>query len=163
MNAENSYSAPRPEQTPFRGDPRDPVPFITDRQLGDLPRDPRPAAYVLPQDGATAGEIPLTGPASASRGDRSAEPAAGRLIAASPDDRRPARVALVIGVLSILVFNLILGPIAVALGLKAIRRGEAKLGLWALSTGVAGTAIGIAVVILWLTGVLPSLDELMNT
>ncbi|MFY9487326.1 MAG: hypothetical protein WAP35_01325 [Solirubrobacterales bacterium] len=169
MTGSKRYMPPAPQETPFRGDPGDPVPFITDRQLGELPIDPEPLPYQLPPEGATAGEIPwgagATRPQQPVPGDAPVfqRPAAGPLTAASTsNDQRSARIAVGVGIASIFVMNLILGPIAIVLGARAAKRGERKLGTLAISTGAAGTVIGIVVLILWLAGVLPSLDEMLN-
>lgn len=75
---------------------------------------------------------------------------------------RQARVAFWIGIASIFVFNIFLGPLAIVLGIRAIRNGEKQTGQWAVATGVAGTLIGILVMVLVATGVMPSFDELLR-
>lgn len=67
-----------------------------------------------------------------------------------------------IGIASLLILHVPLGPIAIVLGIKAIRSGERQTGRWAIAAGIGGTLIGILGVVLWATGVMPTLDELME-
>lgn len=76
--------------------------------------------------------------------------------------RTRARNALIIGLVSLFVLPIPLGQIAIVLGVKAMRSGERELGRWAVIAGVTGTVLGIAGIVLWATGALPTLDELME-
>lgn len=76
--------------------------------------------------------------------------------------RRDARIALAVGLASLLILPFILGPAAIVLGARSVRAGERRLGAWALSAGIAGTILATVGVILWATGVLPNLDELFK-
>ncbi|MBJ7459691.1 MAG: hypothetical protein JHD02_10920 [Thermoleophilaceae bacterium] len=74
-------------------------------------------------------------------------------------NQRYARIALWLGVISIFVFQVVLGPIAVAMGVISYRRGEKKEGRLAIIFGCIGILLGIAALILVETGVIPSTEE----
>ncbi|MBI5309737.1 MAG: hypothetical protein HZB14_01715 [Actinobacteria bacterium] len=175
------YRPPRPIGAPFRGDPHDRPVFPTEgspasSSSAQIPPSADSGPYVLPPEGATAGQIPLSGPYSRQPlpGDEQpagqapvftrpgAGPVSGPNAVPPTETERKARTALTIGVVSLLILHIPLGPIAIALGIKSIRAGERKVGAWAVSTGVAGTLIGVTAFVLWATGVLPTLDQLMQ-
>jgi lipopolysaccharide export LptBFGC system permease protein LptF len=144
------FRPPTPVGEPFRGDPDDAAPFPTEGSA--------PVAAVL---------VPAAIPAFAAASDVapavSVRPIFRRPNAATETpDRRSARAALAIGLISLLVLPLALGPLAIVLGVRSMRRGERRLGVWAIAAGAAGTVLGIVGVILWATGVLPNLDELLK-
>lgn len=181
------YRPPKPVGRPFQGDPGDKPAFPREGSAGDPP-SVRPAAaelpgqpvaggpYVLPAGGATAGEIPPSPPSVGSsphvrppsHGDApiftkpDGRPVTGPHVAPPTEAARKARTALTVGIVSLLVLHIPLGPIAIVLGAKAVRGGELKTGRWAIAAGVGGTLIGILGLVLWATGVLPTLDELMQ-
>jgi hypothetical protein len=145
------FHPPAPIGEPFQGDPRDAAPFPTERSVsaGGLMPAAIPAYAVAggPAFAPTVATSPIF-----------TRPGAG----AETHDRRAARAALAIGLASLLVLPVVLGPLAVTLGVRAIRNGERRLGIWAISAGVAGTVFGIVGVILWATGELPNLHELLK-
>lgn len=145
------FRPPRPVGEPFRGDSRDAAPFPTERSA----RASGLVPAVNPAFAVAAG--PVFAPAVAKRPIFTRPNAAGET-----PDRRAARAALALGLVSLLVLPVVLGPVAIVLGIRAIRGGERRLGAWAVSAGVAGTVLGIVGVILWATGVLPNLDELLK-
>lgn len=144
----NGLRPPKPVGEPFRGNPADVFPFPV-TGLGGVPV-PVPAIAPVPVPAAAVpmGHLPVFNPPAVS---------AGR----SPE-YRAARVALGLGLASLLVLPLVLGPIAIVLGVRSLRAGERKLGHWAISAGVAGTVLGVVGLILWATGVIPSIDELLK-
>jgi hypothetical protein len=75
---------------------------------------------------------------------------------------RFARTALWVGVASIFVFNIVIGPVAVFMGIIARRRGEQRLGRLAIIFGAIGTLVGILLLTLSAAGVIPSVDEMWN-
>lgn len=66
------------------------------------------------------------------------------------------------GVASIFVFNLVLGPVAVVIGIMAMGRGERDRGKLAIWLGLAGTVIGIALLVLVAVGVIPDVDQMLR-
>lgn len=175
------YRPPTPKGEPFRGDRGDPAPFpIQGAEFApSTTQHPPLGPYVLPPGGITAGEIPPSPtyaeaqaglhtsdqpPAWQGQAPIFTKPGGGPVadVSAADDLRRRARNAVTIGVVSLLFLHIPLGPIAIAMGVKAYRGGERRNGAWAIGTGVGGTLIGIVGVILWATGVLPTLDELME-
>lgn len=77
-------------------------------------------------------------------------------------DQRFARTAFGVGIASLLVFQVVLGPLAVLLGARAVRRGERELGRRTMLLGAIGTLIGIAALVLQATGVIPPTEELLE-
>ena len=59
-------------------------------------------------------------------------------------------------------FGLLLGPVAVALGARSIRRGERQLGWWAIAAGLTGFILSLVVLILLATGQLDQLREALE-
>ncbi|MFC7310375.1 DUF4190 domain-containing protein [Streptomyces monticola] len=80
-------------------------------------------------------------PARTARTARPARPA--RKFAGPRDADGMAVASFVLGLVSLLVMNLILGPVAIAFGLLALRRGTARRGraLLGLGLGVAGLVV----------------------
>lgn len=134
----DGLTPPKPVGEPFRGNPADVFPFPTAGLAG------APASVVA----APMGHLPVFNPPAV-------------VVGKSPE-YRAARVALGLGLASLLVLPLILGPMAIVLGARSMRAGERKLGRWAISAGVAGTVLGVVGLILWATGVIPSIDELLK-
>lgn len=169
-----TYRPPAPVGDPYRADPRDEplFPFEGSGEPAPSSAPPVAAPYVLPEGGVVAGQIPPS-PTYAEAQARQAEAPQppvfarpGELPGASAAPQtaveRKARNAFLIGVASLLILHIPLGPIAIVMGVKAYRAGERRNGAWAIGTGVGGTLIGILGVILWATGALPTLDELMK-
>lgn len=75
---------------------------------------------------------------------------------------RQARIAVWVGVASIFLFNVILGPLAVVFGALSMRRGERRLGRMAVILGVIGTVVGILLLVLVSNGVLPDFEEMLR-
>lgn len=144
------FVPPKPAGDPYRGDPKDSVPFLTE------------GAPLIPP-----GSDEMTTPwmnDSAFPGTPSGQPQfrPAPKIPLSPEEvqtLRIAKVGLGSGIASIFFFWPLFGPIAVGLGIAAIRRGERKIGTWAVSTGAAGILIGLIVTVLVLTNVVDA-DQL---
>jgi hypothetical protein len=161
--AEDRFVPPAPVGAPYRSDPSDPAPFLTDDVT--VPVVPVEAApYIeptgLPQHAEDAprteyGAPPMFQPP----GSKSSNQVP--VLPLTPNQRF-ARTALWVGVASIFIFNIVIGPIAVIMGVMAIRRGERHNGRLAIITGVIGTLIGAALLILSAAGVIPSVDEMLN-
>jgi hypothetical protein len=153
------FKPPSPVGKPYRGDPSDPAPFVTDREL---------AAAGVPA--ASLAHLPVgSGPPSFSAGQSPARP----LPPGSPVFRKPeqafpdqnlkfARIAVGVSIASLLAFGVILGPIGIAMGIVSFRRGQRQLGAWAIAAGAAGTIISIVTIVLVAMGAIPSIDELLN-
>lgn len=146
------FQPPEPVGEPFRADPADPAPFATEGSPAQFQARPAPAApqwppQQLPPQGAQQPyfRVPQRPPLS---------PEQAR-------NQRRAKIGLTLGILSILV-SPAFGPFAIVLGSISIARGERKIGAWALSTGVAGTLIGVVLGILMLAGVVDPDQILQN-
>ena len=61
-----------------------------------------------------------------------------------PPGRLPACFGFGVAGLAMWVFPLVLGPIAVVLGLVALRRGE-WLGRWVVLAGIVGLVLGLVI------------------
>lgn len=128
---------PEPVGEPYRGDPGSGVPFPKE---GDFPG----GHVALPQPPER--EVPLV---------------------RAPNDpvtpeQRFARAALWLGVASIFIFSVVIGPIAFVMGLLAIRNGEVRTGKIAAACGLLGTFIGVLLLVLVQAGILPSVDEMIK-
>lgn len=157
------FQPPAPVGEPYRADPSGPAPFVREGEAVptvpvEAAAQPAPGRPVTgppygypqrPQSDTTAPQFRQSGTAQ-----RPTEPMSA--------DERFARVSLWIGVASIFVFNLFLGPVAIIRGIMSIRRGEKRLGRLALLYGVLGTVIGIAYIGLVAAGVLPTFDQMLN-
>jgi hypothetical protein len=162
--AKDRFVPPAPVGSPYRSDPSDPAPFLTDDVT--VPVVPvEPAPYVeptgLPQHEEDAprteyGAPPMFQPPGKSKSSNQV-PA----VALTPEQRF-GRTALWVGVASIFIFNVVIGPIAVIMGVMAIRRGEKHNGRLAIITGLIGTAIGVTLLVLSAAGVIPTVDEMIN-
>jgi hypothetical protein len=154
-----------PVEEPFRGSPADEFPFPLagpGGTAGDSTFNGARQAPFAPLDGVPAAAS-TTGPPAfvRPRGTRPAFVPPAPLAAQTPQ-RRQARIAFGLGLASLLVIPLVLGPTAIFLGIRAVRAGERRLGRGAISAGVAGTVLGVVGMILWATGVLPGLDEILK-
>lgn len=155
------HKPPVPEGEPFRADPRDPFPFASE---SDAPPRQEPAEDLpaVPRWSHPPSHSPQVGQQPPSLGaDTAGAPVKSPRVPATPVQRQ-ARIALWVGVASLFVFNLFLGPIAIVMGAIAVQRGERRTGLRAIVLGGIGTVIGIVVAILYMTGVMPNLDELID-
>jgi hypothetical protein len=134
--SERELIPPAPVGEPYRGDPGQPPPFEF-----ESPRDARAERqqfqHPMPPPQLPA-HVPLT------------------------PEQRFARIALWVGVASIFVFNLVLGPVAIVLGILAIRRGELQTGRRAALFGLLGTVIGAIFMYLVANGMLPSVEEMLK-
>lgn len=160
------FVPPTPIGTPYRSDPSDPAPFLTDNDsVPVVPVEPvEPAPYVeptgLPQHEEDAprteyGAPPMFQPAGKKSSSQTP-------VAPLSPEARFARTAMWVGVASIFVFNVVVGPIAVIMGVMAIRRGEKQQGRLAIIFGLVGTAIGVLLLVLSGLGVIPTVDEMWN-
>lgn len=134
---------PEPIGEPYQGDPGAPSPFAREGEVLQSARTP-----------------PTTEPpvGTASPGGRAG---AGSAFPSTPEQRF-ARTALWLGIASVFIFNLVIGPVAIVMGVIAIRRGERRTGRLALLCGALGTFIGILLLVLVSAGVLPSVDEMLE-
>lgn len=166
---QKEFQPPQPVGEPYRADPADPFPFPTEADApprheppSDLPAVPRWSHPPTHSQGIPGAVPPVDGGADSRPQFR--QP--GDVPPGSPGTpipvSRQARVALWIGIASIFVFNIFLGPMAIVLGIRAVKNGEKQTGQWAIATGIAGTLIGILVMVLVATGVMPSLDEMLK-
>ncbi|MGH2906141.1 MAG: hypothetical protein ACRDKI_05165 [Solirubrobacterales bacterium] len=160
MTPSRQFKPPQPVGEPFRADPADPAPFTVEGATAVPMPPPSLADAPVPP----APELPAqfrTRPQAAAPPQFRPQQPRPQL---SPDEARNARLAkigLALGIASILISPLV-GPIAIVLGSMSISRGEKKVGAWALSTGVAGTLIGVVVVVLVLTGAIDPDQILQN-
>jgi hypothetical protein len=164
------YQPPKPEEEPFRADPSDPAPFTHE---GDLPAardiDTAPVTALPGHPPTHSSPDSLYGYKGQTPRPES-PPKPGQPVFTRPGANAPAkpidpverfgRTALWVGVASLFIFNVVFGPIAIIMGAMAVQRGQKKNGWWAIGLGAAGTAIGVAVLVLVSTGVMPSLDEM---
>ncbi|MGK2878080.1 MAG: hypothetical protein ACSLFF_05835 [Solirubrobacterales bacterium] len=162
MTVGNKHYEPPPSVgEPFRADPSGPAPFLTDseqvpvvpvesapyREPADLPKhddDAPRTEYGAPPMFQPSGKTPA------------------QKAAPMRPEARFARTAMWVGVASIFVFNIVLGPIAVIMGVMALRRGEQRQGRLAIIFGAVGTTIGVLLLVLASAGILPSVDEMWN-
>lgn len=142
--AQHAWVPPTPVGEPYRARPEGDIPFERENPLEDRRRLIQNAW--VGQAGPQFAEAPTVTVPS---------------VPATPAERR-ARWAFWVGVASVFVFNVILGPIAMVLGLQSIRRGEKRLGQLALLFGAIGTVIGVAVLVLVAQGVMPDTEELLK-
>lgn len=167
---QREFKPPAPQGEPYRADPSDPFPFPTESDAParhepstDLPEVPR-WSHPPTHSAEFSGVAPAASEPVESGKPQFRQP--GDPFAAKPKPPIPvgrqARVGLWIGVASLFVFNIFLGPAAVVLGVRAVRNGEKQIGQWAIALGVAGTVIGITVMVLISTGVMPSVEEMLR-
>lgn len=156
----DAFKPPQPVGEPFRADPSDPVPFPDEQ---DSPRQLPPTAAdeqaAHPPSHTPEYAVPSIPNDGRVRPQFRAQPQVQKRKAR--EHERMAKIALAVGIASI-VISPILGPVAIVMGSMAVKRGEKSIGWWAISTGIAGTVIGIVVAILVATGVIPSFSELLN-
>lgn len=160
--AGDRFVPPAPIGTPYRSDPADPAPFLTDQDpVVAVPVEPAP--YVqptgLPQHEEDAPRTEYGAPPMFEKPGKGPNKSAAEPL--SPEARF-ARTAMWVGVASIFVFNVVVGPIAIIMGIMAIRRGEKQQGRLAIIYGAIGTAIGVALLVLSAAGVIPTVDEMIN-
>lgn len=163
----DGYLPPEPVGKPFEGDPAAPFPFET--EAAPMVSQPPPFPY---------GEPPVKVPA----GQQSVGPPPG--FGARPHEqplmmppefteqrlrgrnaniaRRNAKTALAVGIASLLAFGIVLGPVGVVLGIRAIREGEKNLGWWAVAAGVTGFVSSLVLLLLVATGVIDNPLESMT-
>lgn len=165
------FKPPSPEGDPYRADPADPFPFPTEADAPprqepppDLPEVPR-WSHPPTHNPNYSGAAPAPGEPVGGNAQPQFRPPGGA-VEGKPKPpvpvERQARIGLWIGVASLFVFNIFLGPAAIVLGIRAIRNGEKQIGQWAIVLGTAGLLIGIAVMILIGTGVMPSVEEMLR-
>jgi len=160
---DDRFVPPAPVGTPYRSDPADPAPFLTDTD--SVPVVPvEPAPYREPanlpkhddDDPRTEyGAPPMFQPS----GQKSANAAsAGPL---SPDQKY-ARAAFWVGIASLIALGIVLGPIAIFMGVTAIKRGEKETGRRAVILGIVGALINAVGIILSALGIIPPLNEMID-
>jgi hypothetical protein len=160
--ADDRFVPPAPVGTPYRSDPADPAPFLTDND--SVPGVPvEPAPYVeptgLPQHGEDAPRTEYGAPPMSQPSGKSATP---RVLVPMTAEQKYARNAFWVAIASIFVFNIVLGPIAIYMGITARRKGQEELGKRAILIGVIGTIIGIVAIALSAMGVIPPFSEFVD-
>jgi hypothetical protein len=160
--ADDRFVPPAPVGAPYRSDPADPAPFQTENDV--VPVVPvESAPYVqptgLPQHAEDAPRTEYGAPPMGQPPSSGAKQVP--TLALSPEARF-ARTALWVGVASIFIFNVVLGPVAVIMGVMAMRRGEKRQGKLAIIFGIVGTTIGVALLVLSSMGVIPTVDEMFR-
>lgn len=155
--APREFRPPEPIGEPFRGDPQAPAPFSDDAQSNWS------STPTVPQGGPPSlGQPPsLAAPETPAQTQPQFQRPEQRQSELSPDQRF-ARIAVWVGVASIFVFNLVLGPVAIALGISAIRRGERSSGKLTVILGAIGTLVGVVFLVLVAAGVLPNIDQMLK-
>lgn len=156
MSGEKKFVPPAPVGEPYRADPTEPAPFAD----GTAPATFAPAPPLI-SDVPAGVQTPRVEQDLATRPQFQTRGAQPQAASAPRPPEKMAKIALWVGIASIVISPL-LGPVAIVMGAVSINRGEKKLGSWALATGVAGTVIGLTVLILVLTGVMPNLDQLLE-
>jgi hypothetical protein len=147
-SVDRAYEPPPSVGEPFRAHPEDPAPFLTeDDKVPVVPVEPS-ASQVIAE--SPAGHPPSHSPEYGGGQPRFQQP--GQVVrpatAAPSPEERFAKTAYWTGIASIFVFNVILGPTAIVMGVMAIQRGEKRLGKLAIVFGVIGTVIGVALLVM---------------
>lgn len=158
------FLPPAAEAEPYRGDPSAAAPFPTEGAApAAQPVDPHMPPVRLGQ--ITPPRVPVSGPQPQFYRPGEAPPQSIPPRPQLTDEQRTAerygKIALGFGIGSMVV-SPILAPIAIVMGVAAIRRGQQKLGRWAIGTGVAGIVLGAILVALIYAGVVPTFDEMLN-
>jgi uncharacterized membrane protein len=165
-SAEKGYKAPASVGEPFRADPSDPAPFLTDNDtvpMVPVEQSQQPSALSDPPLAHPPSHSPeYGGPTPGTPSFLRPGESAPQKITPPSAEERFGRTALWVGVASIFVFNIFLGPIAIAMGIMAIRRGEKHNGRLAILWGAVGTIVGVVIIVLASMGVIPSFDEMVN-
>lgn len=164
MTPQREFVPPEPVGEPYRADPADAFPFPTEtdappaqvpqQELPEVPRWSRPPSY-SPDLQPGAGTERPTVPQFRPPGQTGAPPPSPEAAAAT----RHARIAIWIGIASLLVAYTFLGAVSIVMGATAMKRGEKKLGLWAVWIGVASVLLGVSLYVLQATGVLDGLED----
>lgn len=158
--ADRPYLPPKSVGEPYRADPTDAAPFLTENdKVPTVPVETTPLVESPGSPGPPYGHPPSHSPEHAGTQPvfRAPTPAATQ----TPEERF-AKTAFWVSIASIFIFNVVLGPIAILMGVIAWRRGEKKLGRLAVVFGAIGLIIGIAFLVLVAQGVLPSVDEMLD-
>lgn len=146
---DREFVPPTPVGEPYRADPSDAAPFVSESPGGVAPSAGLPTQPPV-------GQSPYYGP------DRGLQPPIAPSSAPLTPEERFARTAFWTGVASIFIFNVVLGPIAIVMGLLAIRRGQRQKGRSAALLGLVGTVLGAALLVLAANGVIPDVNELLE-
>lgn len=156
-----NYEPPPAVGEPFRADPTGPAPFLTDsEQVPVVPVEPAP--YREPADlPKHEDDAPRTEYGAPPMFQPTGKTPAQKAAMLTPEARF-ARTAMWVGVASIFIFNVVLGPIAVVMGIMAMRRGEKRQGRLAVIFGAVGTTIGVLLLVLSSLGVIPTVDEMLK-
>lgn len=165
MTPSREYLPPEPEAEPYRGDPRAAVPFPTEGAApAALPVDPN-VPPVRIGDQITPPRANGSGPQPQFYRPGESPPQSIPPRPQLTDEQRSAerygKIAFGFGIAS-LVITPILAPIAIVMGVAAIRRGQVKLGRWAIGTGIAGIVLGLILLALISAGVMPTFDEMLD-
>lgn len=161
LPGERGFQPPAPHGEPYRADPSDPAPFLTEHDkvpVVPVEREVPTEAMLGYGQPPTHSNPQQTGPTFTQPGTSKTQ---GQAPPSTPNERF-ARNAFWAGIASIFVFNVVLGPIAIIMGTLAIVRGEKRLGQLAILFGVIGTVIGVALLVLVAEGVIPSFDQLLR-
>ena len=120
-----------------------------------------PAPYIeptgLPQHGEDA---PRTEYGAPPMSQPSGKPPTPKVLVPLTADQKYARNAFWVAIASIFIFNIVLGPIAIYMGVVARRKGQEELGKRAILIGVIGTIIGILAIVLSAMGVIPPVQRI---
>lgn len=153
---ERAFEPPKPAGEPFRGDPSDAPPFLTENDR--VPVVPVEAG--VPFGAGPVFDHPPTHSTDAGRSQPVFQ--APRPAQQLTPDERYAQIAFRLGIASIFIFNIILGPIAIFMGIASIRRGQKQHGKNAIILGAIGTGLGVTLLVLAALGVIPSVDEMLQ-
>jgi hypothetical protein len=159
---DDRFVPPAPVGTPYRSDPADPAPFLN--ASDSVPVVPVEAApYIeptgLPQHAEDAPRTEYGAPPMFQPPGKSA-------IQGPPvpltDDQRFARNAFWFGIASLFLFQVVMGPVAIVLGIMSRRRGELEMGKRTIILGLVAIAIGVLSIVLTVLGVIPPANELWD-
>lgn len=154
MAPDRPFEAPKSVGEPFRADPSDAAPFLTEHD--NVPAVPVDSSSILDAPAPPLGSPPSHADQPEGSQPVFRTPAGGGSRAAqqSSPEERFAKVAMWVGVASIFIFQLILGTVAVFMGVSAYRRGQKQHGRLAIIFGGIGIVLGITTLVLVSTGVL---------
>lgn len=153
--AERAFLPPSTPGEAFRADPSDPAPFLTENDK--VPVVPVESGPIHP-----SASPPIESPPTY-RTDQPVFQAPSQVARKSDTpEERFAKIALWTGVASVFVFQLILGPAAIVMGIMSIRRGETRNGWLAVLFGTIGVVFGVVVLVLTAMGIFPTTEEMLK-
>lgn len=167
-NNDNTFLPPAAVGKPFRGDPKQPFPFSVQGQ----PEISDSAAAPPLASNSPVRPVSVPPPLPAQAGGTHSEP---RFLPLPPEftqaksrqanansDQRYAKIALGVAIGSLIVFGVVLGPVGMLMGMRAVQRGEKKMGWWAVGIGLFGLVSGIVLIALIANGQLEGFNELVQ-